>query len=43
MIVTVTFEDTDNTYTVDFIKLAKALNITEDQVKHAVQDVLSKT
>lgn len=42
MRVTIEFEDNDKTYTVDFLKLAKKLKITEDQVKQAVQDALSK-
>jgi len=42
MKVEITFEDNDKTYTVDFLKLAKHLKITEEQVKQAVQDALSK-
>jgi len=42
MKVTVEFDDSDNTYIVDFMKLAKRLNITEEQVIRAVQDALSK-
>lgn len=42
MTVEVVFEDNDSIYRVDFLKLAKQLGITEDQVKHAVQDLLSK-
>ena len=42
MKVTIYFEDSDKTYEVDFLKLAKKLKITEEQVKHAVQDALSK-
>lgn len=43
MKVEITFEDSGNVYTIDFLKLAKRLKITEEQVKQAVQDVLSKS
>lgn len=43
MTVTVYFEDSDKTYTIDFLRLAKQLRITEDQIKQAVQDILSKS
>lgn len=42
MRVTVEFEENGNKYKVDFLRLAKILNITEEQVKMAVNDLLSK-
>jgi hypothetical protein len=42
MTVTIEFEESGKKYTVDFLKLSKQLNITEEQIKQAVQDVLSK-
>lgn len=42
MKVEVSFEDNDNIYRVDFLKLAKLLKITEEQVIQAVQELLSK-
>lgn len=43
MKVTVEFEDNTNKYKVDIFRLCKRLNITEEQIKQAVQDILSKT
>jgi len=43
MKVEVTFEDNDHVYTVDFIKLAKKLGITAEQIKKAVQEEISKS
>lgn len=43
MKITVFFDDNDHEYTIDFFKLAKSLNITEEQIKLAVQDIISKT
>ena len=43
MTVTVEFEDSESKYTVDFLRLCKRLGITEEQVKQAVQDILSKS
>jgi hypothetical protein len=42
MKVQIEFEDNDNIYNVDFFKLVKLLKITEEQVIHAVQELLSK-
>lgn len=43
MKVTVIFDDNDHEYQVDFLKLAKKLNITEAQIKQVVQEIISKT
>lgn len=43
MKVEVTFEDSEHVYTVDFIQLAQQLHITEEQVKQAVNKVISKS
>jgi len=42
MKVEVSFEDNDNIYKVDFFKLVKLLKITDEQVIHAIQELLSK-
>jgi len=43
MKITVEFEDNEHIYTVDFLRLAKKLKVTEEQIIQAVQDILSKT
>lgn len=43
MTVTVEFEDNANKYAVDIFRLTKRLNITEEQIIQAVQDILSKS
>lgn len=43
MKVTVEFDDNDHIYTVDFVKLAKALDITEEDIKRAVYELIRKT
>ena len=42
MTITVTFEDNDNIYTVDFLQLVKKLKITEEQVKKVITEELAK-
>lgn len=42
MKVVVTFEDHDKVYTLDFLKLAKKLKITDQDVKKAVLDLLAE-
>jgi len=43
MKVTVEFEDNDHEYSIDFFKLAKYLKITDDQIRQAVQKIMSKS
>lgn len=42
MTVTIKFEDNDRVYTVDLLKLAPKLGITEDQIKQVVYMELAK-
>ena len=42
MILTITFEDNDHKYTVDFLKIAKQLKVSEEDIKKVVLDYLSK-
>ena len=41
MILTITFEDNDHKYTVDFLKIAEKLGITEHDIKKVVLEHLS--
>lgn len=41
MILTITFEDKDHKYTVDFLKIAKKLEIEEEDIKKVVLEYLS--
>lgn len=43
MQVIVTFDDTDNEYSIDIFKLTKKLGVTEEQIKQAVYETLSQT
>ena len=40
MTVTITFQDSENVYTVDFLMIAKQLGITESDVRKAVTDAI---
>jgi hypothetical protein len=43
MEVTVTFADSDKIYTVDFLKLAKKLKLTEEQIRRTVIELVAQS